>query len=106
MESQKSQIYLLPTPRAEAKEKEKVIKFFYNLIKESKQENHQETIFKRNKYTVEKMEQTFSSNLPPLPEDTVEEQYAEESEEEDQTKTIQSLMKQMEDLLLTQGKKK
>ncbi|MBW0547627.1 hypothetical protein O181_087342 [Austropuccinia psidii MF-1] len=52
------------------------------------------------------MEQQSSSNLPPLPEDTVEEQYAEESEEEDQTETIQSLMKKMQDLLLNQEKKK
>ncbi|MBW0521987.1 hypothetical protein O181_061702 [Austropuccinia psidii MF-1] len=41
------------------------------------------------------MEQQCSSNLPPLPEDAVEEQYAEESEEKDQTETIQSLMKQI-----------
>ncbi|MBW0536303.1 hypothetical protein O181_076018 [Austropuccinia psidii MF-1] len=52
------------------------------------------------------MNQQSTSDLPPLPEDTVEGQYAEESEEEDQTVQIQSLMKQMQDLLLTQSKKK
>ncbi|MBW0587840.1 hypothetical protein O181_127555 [Austropuccinia psidii MF-1] len=53
------------------------------------------------------MDQQSTSNLPPLPpEDTGEEKYAEGSEEEDQTEQIQSLMKQMKDLLLTQGKKK
>ncbi|MBW0553819.1 hypothetical protein O181_093534 [Austropuccinia psidii MF-1] len=53
------------------------------------------------------MDQQSTSNLPPLPpEDTGKEQYAEESEEEDQTEHIQSLMKQMQDFLLTQGKKK
>ncbi|MBW0509423.1 hypothetical protein O181_049138 [Austropuccinia psidii MF-1] len=52
------------------------------------------------------MNQPSTSDLPPLPEDTVEEQYAEESDEEDQTVQIQSLMKQMQDLLLTQSKKK
>ncbi|MBW0482051.1 hypothetical protein O181_021766 [Austropuccinia psidii MF-1] len=82
-ELQKSQINLLPTPRTEAKEKERPIKLSFNLIKESKKEKIHERIFQRNKYTVEKMEQQSSSNLPSLPEDTVEEQYAEESEEED-----------------------
>ncbi|MBW0564902.1 hypothetical protein O181_104617 [Austropuccinia psidii MF-1] len=52
------------------------------------------------------MNQQSTSDLPPLPEDTVEGQYAEESEEEDQTVQIQSLMKQMQDLLLTKSKKK
>ncbi|MBW0479464.1 hypothetical protein O181_019179 [Austropuccinia psidii MF-1] len=53
------------------------------------------------------MDQLSTSNLPPLPpEDTVEEQYAEESEEEDQTVKIQSLMKQMQDIILNQSKKK
>ncbi|MBW0527418.1 hypothetical protein O181_067133 [Austropuccinia psidii MF-1] len=52
------------------------------------------------------MNHQSTSDLPPLPEDTVEGQYAEESEEEDQTVQIQSLMKQMQDLLLTQRKKK
>ncbi|MBW0477944.1 hypothetical protein O181_017659 [Austropuccinia psidii MF-1] len=53
------------------------------------------------------MDQQSTSNLPPLlPEDNMEEQYAEESEEEDQTEQIQSLMEQMQDLLLTQGKNK
>ncbi|MBW0581490.1 hypothetical protein O181_121205, partial [Austropuccinia psidii MF-1] len=53
------------------------------------------------------MDQQYTSNLPPLPsEDTGEEQYAEESEEDNQTEKIQSLVKQMKDLLLTQGKKK
>ncbi|MBW0583295.1 hypothetical protein O181_123010 [Austropuccinia psidii MF-1] len=52
------------------------------------------------------MNQQSTSDLPPLPEDTVEGQYAEESEEEDQTVQIQSLMNQMQDLLLTQSKKK
>ncbi|MBW0558383.1 hypothetical protein O181_098098 [Austropuccinia psidii MF-1] len=44
------------------------------------------------------MNQYSKSDLPPLPEDTVEGQYAEESEEEDQTVQIQTLMKQMQDL--------
>ncbi|MBW0535928.1 hypothetical protein O181_075643 [Austropuccinia psidii MF-1] len=52
------------------------------------------------------MDQQSTSELPPLPEDTVEGQYAEESEEEDQTVQIQSLMKQIQDLLLTQSQKK
>ncbi|MBW0555717.1 hypothetical protein O181_095432 [Austropuccinia psidii MF-1] len=53
------------------------------------------------------MDQQSNSNLPPLPpEDTGEKQYAEKSEEEDQTEKIQGLMKQMQYLLLTQGKKK
>ncbi|MBW0590150.1 hypothetical protein O181_129865 [Austropuccinia psidii MF-1] len=52
------------------------------------------------------MNQQSTSDLPPLPEENVEGKYAEESEEEDQTVQIQSLMKQMQDLLLTQSKKK
>ncbi|MBW0462425.1 hypothetical protein O181_002140 [Austropuccinia psidii MF-1] len=52
-------------------------------------------------------DQQSTSNLPPLPpEDTGDEQYAGESEEEDQTEQIQNLMKQMKDLLSTQGKNK
>ncbi|MBW0571838.1 hypothetical protein O181_111553 [Austropuccinia psidii MF-1] len=41
------------------------------------------------------MNQQSASDLPPLPEDTVEGQYSEESEEEDQTVQIQSLIKQI-----------
>ncbi|MBW0491626.1 hypothetical protein O181_031341 [Austropuccinia psidii MF-1] len=52
------------------------------------------------------MNQQSTSYLPPLPENTVEGQYAEEIEEEDQTVQIQSLMKKMQDLLLTQRNKK
>ncbi|MBW0496012.1 hypothetical protein O181_035727 [Austropuccinia psidii MF-1] len=53
------------------------------------------------------MDQQSTSNLPPLPpEDTGEYQYAEESEEEDQTSQIQGFMKQMQDILSTQSKKK
>ncbi|MBW0543019.1 hypothetical protein O181_082734 [Austropuccinia psidii MF-1] len=52
------------------------------------------------------MNQQSTSDLPPLPEDTVEGQYAEESEEEDQTVQIQVLVKKMQDLLLTRSKKK
>ncbi|MBW0524369.1 hypothetical protein O181_064084 [Austropuccinia psidii MF-1] len=52
------------------------------------------------------MDQQSTSKLPPLPEDSVEGQYEEESEEEYQTVQIQSLMKQMQYLLLTQKKKK
>ncbi|MBW0515662.1 hypothetical protein O181_055377 [Austropuccinia psidii MF-1] len=52
------------------------------------------------------MDQQTSSNIPLPPEDTVEEQYSGESEEEDQTEKIQSLMKQMQDIFITQGKKK
>ncbi|MBW0500734.1 hypothetical protein O181_040449 [Austropuccinia psidii MF-1] len=48
------------------------------------------------------MNQQSTSELPQLPEDTVEVQYA----EEDQTVQIQSLMKKIQDLLLTQSKKK
>ncbi|MBW0532290.1 hypothetical protein O181_072005 [Austropuccinia psidii MF-1] len=53
------------------------------------------------------MDQQFTSNSPLLPpEDTGEEQYAEESEEEDQTVQIQSLIKQMQDILSALSKKK
>ncbi|MBW0496332.1 hypothetical protein O181_036047 [Austropuccinia psidii MF-1] len=53
------------------------------------------------------MDQLSTSNLPPsAPGDTVEEHYAEESEEEDQTVQIQSLMKKIQDILLNQSKKK
>ncbi|MBW0550714.1 hypothetical protein O181_090429 [Austropuccinia psidii MF-1] len=52
------------------------------------------------------MDQQSTSELPPLPEDTVEGQYEEESEEEYQTVQIQSLMNQMQDLLLTQRERK
>ncbi|MBW0520151.1 hypothetical protein O181_059866 [Austropuccinia psidii MF-1] len=53
------------------------------------------------------MDQQSTSNLPASPpEDTGEDQYAEESEEEDQTLQIQGLMKQMQDMLSTQSKKK
>ncbi|MBW0559314.1 hypothetical protein O181_099029 [Austropuccinia psidii MF-1] len=52
------------------------------------------------------MNQKSTSDLPPLPKNTEEGQYAEESEEEDKTVQIQRLMKQMQYLLLTQSKKK
>ncbi|MBW0461623.1 hypothetical protein O181_001338 [Austropuccinia psidii MF-1] len=52
------------------------------------------------------MNQQLTSDLPPLPEDTVEGQYAEESEDEDQTVQIQSPMKQMQDLSLKKEKRK
>ncbi|MBW0487010.1 hypothetical protein O181_026725 [Austropuccinia psidii MF-1] len=52
------------------------------------------------------MDQQSMSELPPLPVDTVEEHYSEESEEEDQTVKIQSLMSKMQEFLLTQRKKK
>ncbi|MBW0527223.1 hypothetical protein O181_066938 [Austropuccinia psidii MF-1] len=52
------------------------------------------------------MDQQSTSELPPLPEDTVEGKYAEESEEEDQKGQIKSIMKQMQDSLLIQSKKK
>ncbi|MBW0589877.1 hypothetical protein O181_129592 [Austropuccinia psidii MF-1] len=52
------------------------------------------------------MNQPSKSELPPLPENTVEGQYAEESEEEDQTVQIKGPMIQMKDILLTQRKKK
>ncbi|MBW0485224.1 hypothetical protein O181_024939 [Austropuccinia psidii MF-1] len=52
------------------------------------------------------MDQQSTSNLPPLPpEHTGEEPYAEESEE-DQTVKIQSFMKHMQDILLTQSRRK
>ncbi|MBW0527485.1 hypothetical protein O181_067200 [Austropuccinia psidii MF-1] len=52
------------------------------------------------------MNQQSTSELPPLPEDTVEGKYAEESEQEDQTVQIQSLMKRVLDLLSKQSKNK
>ncbi|MBW0557883.1 hypothetical protein O181_097598 [Austropuccinia psidii MF-1] len=52
------------------------------------------------------MNKPSTSDLPPFPEDAVEEQYAEESDEEDKTLQIQSLMKKMKDLFLAQIKKK
>ncbi|MBW0510054.1 hypothetical protein O181_049769 [Austropuccinia psidii MF-1] len=52
------------------------------------------------------MNQKSTSDLPPLPEETVEGQYAEASAEEDERVQIQSLMKKMQDLLLTRSKKK
>ncbi|MBW0560577.1 hypothetical protein O181_100292 [Austropuccinia psidii MF-1] len=52
------------------------------------------------------MNQQSTSDIPPLPEDTVERQYSEESEEEDQTVQIKSITKQMQDLLVTQSKNK
>ncbi|MBW0497325.1 hypothetical protein O181_037040 [Austropuccinia psidii MF-1] len=52
------------------------------------------------------MNQQSTSDLPPLLKDTVEGQYAEESEEEDQAVQIQSLVKQMQDLLLKKREKK
>ncbi|MBW0468341.1 hypothetical protein O181_008056 [Austropuccinia psidii MF-1] len=52
------------------------------------------------------MNKQSTSDLPPLPKETVEEQYAEERDEEDQTVQIQSLMKKIKDLLLAQSKKK
>ncbi|MBW0522705.1 hypothetical protein O181_062420 [Austropuccinia psidii MF-1] len=51
------------------------------------------------------MNQQSTPDLPLLPEDTVAGQYEEEIEEEDQTVQIQSLSKQMQELLLTQSKK-
>ncbi|MBW0558529.1 hypothetical protein O181_098244 [Austropuccinia psidii MF-1] len=51
------------------------------------------------------MNQPSTSDLPRFPEDTVEEQYEEESDEEDQAVKMQSLIKQMQDFLLTQIKK-
>ncbi|MBW0524882.1 hypothetical protein O181_064597 [Austropuccinia psidii MF-1] len=52
------------------------------------------------------MNQKSISDLPPLPEETVEGQYVEESAEEYQRVQIQSIMKEMQDLFLTQSKKK
>ncbi|MBW0492276.1 hypothetical protein O181_031991 [Austropuccinia psidii MF-1] len=52
------------------------------------------------------MNQQSTYELTPLPEDTVEEQYAEESEEEDKTVQIQILMKQIQDSLLKRSRKK
>ncbi|MBW0466398.1 hypothetical protein O181_006113 [Austropuccinia psidii MF-1] len=53
------------------------------------------------------MDQQSTSNLPPLPpEDNVEEQYPGESEDEDQNEIIQSLIKKMQEVLLTQRKKR
>ncbi|MBW0577642.1 hypothetical protein O181_117357, partial [Austropuccinia psidii MF-1] len=50
------------------------------------------------------MEQS-TSKLPPLPEDTVEEQYEEESEEEDQSEHVKNILSQLQ-ILLTGSKKK
>ncbi|MBW0532460.1 hypothetical protein O181_072175 [Austropuccinia psidii MF-1] len=53
------------------------------------------------------MDQQSTSNLQPsTPEDTMEEQYSEESEEEDQTVQIKSLMKKMQNIILDKIKKK
>ncbi|MBW0513699.1 hypothetical protein O181_053414 [Austropuccinia psidii MF-1] len=52
------------------------------------------------------MNQQSKSDLPPLPEDTVEGQYVEESEKEDQTVQRKSIMIQLKYILLTQRKKK
>ncbi|MBW0487944.1 hypothetical protein O181_027659 [Austropuccinia psidii MF-1] len=52
------------------------------------------------------MNQQSTSYLPPFPEDTVEGQYAEEIYEEDQNVNIQSLLKEMKDVLLTKAKNK
>ncbi|MBW0568889.1 hypothetical protein O181_108604 [Austropuccinia psidii MF-1] len=52
------------------------------------------------------MDSKSTSELSPLPEDIVEGWYAEESEEEDQTVRIQSLMKQIQDLFLIHSKNK
>ncbi|MBW0462750.1 hypothetical protein O181_002465 [Austropuccinia psidii MF-1] len=52
------------------------------------------------------MNQKSTSDLPPLPEDTVEGQYAEESEEQDQRVKMQIMMRKMKDFLLTQSEKK
>ncbi|MBW0518863.1 hypothetical protein O181_058578 [Austropuccinia psidii MF-1] len=52
------------------------------------------------------MDQQSTSELPPLPQDTVEGQNLKESEEEDQTLQIQILIKQMQELFLTQRKNK
>ncbi|MBW0489548.1 hypothetical protein O181_029263 [Austropuccinia psidii MF-1] len=52
------------------------------------------------------MNQQSTSDLPPLPEDTVEGQHVEESEEEHHTVQIQRIMKKIQDLLLKQSKKK
>ncbi|MBW0532833.1 hypothetical protein O181_072548 [Austropuccinia psidii MF-1] len=52
------------------------------------------------------MNQQSTSDLPPLPKATIEEQYSEEISDKDQTVNIQSFMKQIQDLLLTPSKKK
>ncbi|MBW0557666.1 hypothetical protein O181_097381 [Austropuccinia psidii MF-1] len=52
------------------------------------------------------MNQQSTSQLPPLPEDTVEGQYAEESEEEYKKVQIQSPINKMQELLPTKSKKK
>ncbi|MBW0551837.1 hypothetical protein O181_091552 [Austropuccinia psidii MF-1] len=52
------------------------------------------------------MNQQSISDVPLLPEGTVDGQYAEKSEEEDQTVQIQIIMKQMQYLLFEQSKKK
>ncbi|MBW0492663.1 hypothetical protein O181_032378 [Austropuccinia psidii MF-1] len=52
------------------------------------------------------MNEQSTSQLPPLPEDTVEGHYEEESEEEYKTVQIQSPMKEMQEFVPTKSKKK
>ncbi|MBW0516778.1 hypothetical protein O181_056493 [Austropuccinia psidii MF-1] len=52
------------------------------------------------------MNQQSTSDLPPLPEDTGEGQYAEESKEEGQKSTNTKSFEKMQELFLTQSKKK
>ncbi|MBW0562772.1 hypothetical protein O181_102487 [Austropuccinia psidii MF-1] len=96
---------LIATPRPEQKEKEKLRRFFFKLIQEARKKKKSTKELKGYIYQV-KMDQQSTSELSPLPENTVEGQYAEESEEEDQTVQIQSLMKQIQDLFLTQSRQK
>ncbi|MBW0588646.1 hypothetical protein O181_128361, partial [Austropuccinia psidii MF-1] len=62
---------LIATPRTEQKEKEELRRFFFNLIQEGKK-NEKST--KESKGSINQVEliQQSTSDLPPLPEDTVE----------------------------------
>ncbi|MBW0576478.1 hypothetical protein O181_116193 [Austropuccinia psidii MF-1] len=95
----------IATPRTEQKEMDQISRLFFRLIQEERKNKRITKEFQGSAYQVE-MNQKSTSDLPPLPEETVEGHYAEESAEEDQILKIQSLLKQMQDLLLTQSKKK
>ncbi|MBW0590579.1 hypothetical protein O181_130294, partial [Austropuccinia psidii MF-1] len=75
---------LIPKPRTEANEKEIFRRFYFNLIKKAKKLKKESIESGWSIYKVETMDHS-TSKLPPLPEDTVEGQYEEDSEEEDQS---------------------
>ncbi|MBW0570667.1 hypothetical protein O181_110382 [Austropuccinia psidii MF-1] len=83
---------LIPTPRTEAEEKERVRRFYLNIIKQGKKLKKESIESGGSIYKVESMDQS-TSKLPPLPEDTVEGHYEEESEEGDQSEYLMRLFK-------------